>query len=497
VQSIGYAAWIDEQFALPATPHLPYVQARYDAALFGQNFNWLQDTFWQQALAAPDQLRQRVKFALSQILVVSAENGTIASLADSHASYVDTLGQHAFGNYRQLLEAVATHPAMGIYLSHLRNRKGDPATGRVPDENFAREVMQLFSIGLLELNPDGTPRIVNGAPVETYSNADTTGMARVFTGWSWAAPTTSDQAFNGTAAATYADRNVRPMQPYPQFHETGAKSFLGVTIPENTGAQTSLRIAMDTLFNHPNLCPFVGRQLVQRLVTSNPSPAYVGRVAAACVNNGAGVRGDMKAMIRAVLLDADARDAGKIAVPEWGKVREPVLRLANWARCFNATSASGNWTIRNLDSASTSLGQQPFRPPSVFNFYRPGYTPPNTTIAAAGLVAPEFQIVGETSVAGYTNYMQTAIVSGTGVAVSGVRDVRPSYTAELALADNADALIDRVDRCLMYGTMPASMRNEVRDAVNAISISSTNGRANRVYTAILLTMASPEYLVQK
>src|SRR5512137_84526 len=177
VRSVGYPAWIDEQFALPASPHLAYVQANYDPAIFGQNFKWLQDSFWQQALAAPDQLRQRVKFALSQILVVSAENGTIASLADSHASYVDLLGEHAFGNYRHLLEAVATHPAMGIYLSHLRNRKGDPVTGRVPDENFAREVMQLFSIGLLELNQDGTPRLVNGAPVETYTNADTSGIA--------------------------------------------------------------------------------------------------------------------------------------------------------------------------------------------------------------------------------------------------------------------------------------------------------------------------------
>ncbi len=376
----------------------------------GQNFNWLQDSFWQQALAAPDQLRQRVKFALSQILVVSAENGTIASLADSHASYVDLLGEHAFGNYRQLLEAVATHPAMGIYLSHLRNRKGDPVTGRVPDENFAREVMQLFSIGLLELNQDGTPRLVNGAPVETYTNADTSGIARVFTGWSWAAPTTTDQAFNGSTTATYPDRNVRPMQPYPQFHETGAKTFLGVTIPPNTSAQASMKIAMDTLFNHPNLCPFIGRQLVQRLVTSNPSPAYVGRVAAACANNGSGVRGDMKAIIRAILLDAEARDAAKITDPQWGKVREPVLRLSNWARCFNATSASGNWTIRGLDSPSTSLGQQPLRPPSVFNFYRPGYTPPNTAIATAGLVAPEFQIVGETSVVGYVNFMQGVIV---------------------------------------------------------------------------------------
>jgi uncharacterized protein (DUF1800 family) len=205
----------------------------------------------------------------------------------------------------------------------------------------------------------------------------------------------------------------------------------------------------------------------------------------------------MKAIVRAVLLDSEARDAARASDPQWGKVREPVLRLANWARCFNATSTSGNWTIRNLDSTSSSLGQQPFRAPSVFNFYRPGYTPPNTSIASAGLVAPEFQIVGETSVVGYTNYMQGVIVNGAGVAVGGVRDVRPDYAAELAVADNADALIDRVDRCLMYGTMPTAMRGDIRNAINAISAATAAGRANRVYTAILLTMASPEYLVQK
>ena len=308
VQALGFSGWIDEQFALPQTLHLPYVQANYNVLLFGANFAFVQDSFWQQAIPAPDQLRQRVKYALSQIVVVSAESGTIANVSDGLANYVDLLGQHAFGNYRTLLEAVATSPIMGIYLSHLRNQKADPLTGRVPDENFAREVMQLFSIGLTEINLDGTPKLVNGQPVETYTNADITGLARVFTGWSWAAQDTSNASFNGGGTA-YADRILRPMQPYPQFHETGTKTFLNVTIPASTSAQASLTIALDTLFNHPNLCPFIGRQLIQRLVTSNPSPAYVGRVSAACANNGAGVRGDMKAIVRAILLDDEARNA--------------------------------------------------------------------------------------------------------------------------------------------------------------------------------------------
>jgi uncharacterized protein (DUF1800 family) len=495
VQAIGYSAWIDEQFALPATPHLPYVQAILDPLLFGVNFNWVQDSFWQQAIPAPDQLRQRVKFALSQLLVISAENGAIATWADGTANYLDLLGQHAFGNYRQLIEAVSLNPMMGNYLSHLRNQKGDPRTGRVPDENYAREVTQLFTIGLTEINLDGSPKLVNGQPVETYTNADITGLARVFTGWSWAAPTTSNQAFNGMLAATHPDRNIRPMQAYPQFHETDTKTFLGTTIAANTSAEDSLRIALDRLFNHPNLCPFIGKQLIQRLITSNPGAEYISRVSAACTNNGQGVRGDMKAIVRAILLDADARDAAKLADPQWGKVREPVLRLSNWARCFNATSASGNWTIRNLDSASFGLAQQPLRAPSVFNFYRPGYVPPNTAIATAGLVAPEFQLIGETAVAGYTNFMQSVVMSGVGT--GNPRDVQPAYAAELAVAGDANALLDRINRCLMVGTMSTQLRQDILTAVNAIPSTATNAAANRVYTAVLLTMASPEYLVQK
>ena len=493
VQSIGYSAWIDEQFAMPATAHLPYVQANFTAGPNVANFNFMQDSFWQQAIPAPDQLRQRIKFALSELVVVSGGDNTIAAYSDGLANYADVLGQHAFGNYRQLIEAVATSPMMGTYLSHLGNKKADLATGAVPDENFAREVTQLFTIGLYQLNIDGTPALVNGAPVETYTNADVSGLARVFTGWGWAATGTSNAEFRGSVV-TDPQRTVKPMKMYPNYHETGAKTFLGTTIPAGTSGEQSLALALDRLFNHQNLCPFVGKQLIQRFVTSNPSAAYTGRVAAACVNNGQGVRGDMKAMMHAILLDAEARDASKLTDPQFGKVREPAVRLANWARCFKATSASGNWTIRNLDSASFSLGQQPWRAPSVFNFFRPGYVPPNTAVAAAGLVAPEFQLIGETAVAGYTNYMQGVVQSGAGIGTP--RDVRADYTGDIALASNADALLDRMNHCLLYGTMDTALRNDLRTAINAIALTGS-GPTNRVYTAILLTMASPEYLVQK
>jgi uncharacterized protein (DUF1800 family) len=284
-----------------------------------------------------------------------------------------------------------------------------------------------------------------------------------------------------------------PMQAYPQFHSTSAKSILGVTIPAGTAAEPSLKTALDALFNHPNAAPFFSRQLIQRFVTSNPSPAYVGRVASAFANNGQGVRGDLKAIIRAMLLDTEARSAAVAVQPSWGKLREPVVRLANWARAFSATSVSGNFMIRNVADPSTALGQNPLRSASVFNFYRPGYVPPSTAISAAGLVAPEFQITGETSVAGYLNFMRNAVNTGVGTAA----DVRSAYAAEVALASNADQLVDRVKLLLTAGQMTDATRASIRDAVATIPSTAANAATNRAKLAIYLTLAAPEFIVQR
>jgi uncharacterized protein (DUF1800 family) len=302
---------------------------------------------------------------------------------------------------------------------------------------------------------------------------------------------------------------VLPMQSYPQFHSTEEKRFLGTVIsaqgtPDPDG---SLRIALDAIFNHPNVGPFLGRQLIQRLVTSNPSPAYVARVAQAfntgrysrgAWTRGSGQRGDMRATIAAVLLDPEARDVAKVAEPGFGKVREPVLRLAAWMCAFNATSASGNYLLGATDSTTSSLGQSPLRSPSVFNFYRPGYVPPNTSIASANLVGPEFQIIHETSVVGYSNFMRSIVRSGTGS--NSPRDIQPNYTKELALADDPDALIDRIDMLLTYGTMSTETKDLIRAAVEDISInpiSPSSGRKNRVYLAALFALSSPDFIVQK
>jgi uncharacterized protein (DUF1800 family) len=507
----GFARWMDSQFAMSAgSPHTNYLVSVTASLPAGQTpqDSHVMNTFWRQAATAPDQLRQRVAFALSQIFVVSLTNDAVAEYKRGVASYLDMLGQQAFGNYRDLLEAVTLHPMMGLFLSHLRNQK--ESGNRVPDQNYAREVMQLLSIGLYQLNPDGSLLLVNGQPVETYDQDDIVGLSRVFTGFSWAGPDTQNGRFFGNDTPTPdPNRDVLPMQAYPQFHSTSAKSFLGTTIPAQSNAdpRADLRIALDTIFNHPNVAPFFGRQMIQRLVTSNPSPAYVARVSQAFSSGrftrkdwsiGTGRRGDLRATIAAILLDDEARDMAKTADPTFGKVREPVLRLGAWMRAFNARSASGNFLLGVTDDAAGSLGQSAMRAPSVFNFYRPGYVPPNTAIAAANLVAPEFQIIHEVSVAGYSNFMRTAVQSGVGS--NSPRDIQADYSAELALASDPDKLIDRIDLLLTYGTMSAETRSAMRDALNSVTINASNptpGRQNRVYLAALFALSASEFLVQK
>jgi uncharacterized protein (DUF1800 family) len=291
------------------------------------------------------------------------------------------------------------------------------------------------------------------------------------------------------------------MQPYDQFHSISEKKFLGVTIPARTDATGSttadVKLALDTLFNHPNVGPFFGKQLIQRLVTSNPSPAYVARVATAFNNNGAGVRGDMKAVIRAVLLDPEARDNN--TSPAAGKLREPVVRFVQWMRAFNAKSTDGRFLLGDTADPATQLAHSPMRSPSVFNFYRPGYIPPNSKVGNAGLVAPEMQITNETSVAGYLNYMRAVVQQGAGMTANGSRDILPNYSAELALADNPQALVDRLNILLAGGKLSATSIATIRDAVASISLSGANpdsAKGNRVFTAIYLTMAAPEYILQ-
>jgi uncharacterized protein (DUF1800 family) len=482
VQALGYAGWLDEQFALPPSP------TRWDALVAG-GFNVLTNKnsengfdacAWRKLLAAPDTLRQRVVLALSEILVVG-----IAGLVGggwrqfTAAAYLDLLEANAFGNYRTLLQAVSLSTAMGEYLTFRGNVKYNAKTGAMPDENYARELMQLFTIGLVQLNPDGSPKLAHGQPQETYGLDDITGLARVFTGW--------DYDLAGTDSNT-PDFKRRPMAAVASRHETGAKTFLGTTIPAGGSAASDLKAALDVLFAHPNVGPFIGRQLIQRLVSSNPSPAYVARVAAAFNNDGHGVRGNLKAVLEAILLDEEARSPTAAAAPGAGKQREPILRMAAWARAFKVNSASGAWAIGNTSDPATRLGQSPLRSPSVFNFFRPGYVPPGSAIASAGLVAPEFQLTNESSTVGYINFVQTFVSRGIG-------DVKADYSALLPLANDAGGLLNELNTVLAAGQLSGPTLALLRPAINSMPSNNDAARLNRIYAALVLVLAAPEFII--
>jgi uncharacterized protein (DUF1800 family) len=338
----SFDAWLDAQRALPPSLQLPYLREQRAAGTV-LNRNHRMEAWWRNALTAPDQLRQRMAFALSEILVVSDEDPVLGIRPEGVAYYYDLLTQHALGNYRELLEAVTLSPAMAHYLSMFGNRRPDPSIGLRADENYARELMQLFTVGLVELNPDGTPRLGgDGKTLPTYSQADIENLARVFTGWSWVADGFWTNAPNWTA----------PLQPDARYHDSDAKTIIGgARIPAGLDARAELERALDTLFAHDNLGPFLGQQLIQRLVTSNPSPAYVARVAAVFDDNGRGERGDLYAVARAILLDPEARDGHRSAPRTFGKLREPLLRVsALWRarrRCARrACSTSSGRTTR-------------------------------------------------------------------------------------------------------------------------------------------------------
>ncbi|MYM31143.1 DUF1800 family protein [Duganella sp. CY15W] len=484
VQSLGYAGWLEAQFALPqSTSRWDWLVSKgYNNISYRNSEAGFDNCAWRKLIASPDTLRQRVTLALSEICV-AAIDGLVGSgwRAFSAAAYLDLLEGEAFGNYRTLLGKISTSPAMGQFLTFRGNVKYNPATGAMPDENYAREVMQLFTIGLLQLNQDGTPVLVNGKPQETYGLADITGLARIFTGWDF------DMAGGN---ATTPDFLHRPMVQIPKRHETGASTFLGQTVAAGADGAKALNAALDIIFAHPNVAPFISRQLIQKLVTSNPSPEYVARVAAVFSNDGKGVKGSLKAVLRAVLLDKEARTAPTTANTSYGKLREPMLRMLAWARAYRATSATDVWAIGNTSDASARLGQSPLRSPSVFNFYRPGYVPPNGAVAAAGLVAPEFQLTNESSVVGYVNYMQRAVSKG-------IADVKADYSSLLPLAGDAKALLGEINLVLAAGQLSSGTLSLLSSAIGGMPATTDAARYNRIYAALTLVLAAPEFLVQQ
>lgn len=507
------STWILNEFNKQPTLYLQSLIDEAAALPQGEDLDSrrVSDMFLDEAIAGNDQLRQRMVYALSQIIVVS-NSGQLDNFPLGMGYYLDTLSENAFGNYRDLLEQITYSPAMGVYLTYLANEKGDPDTGRMPDENYARELLQLFTIGLNELNLDGTVKTDGqGQPIPTYDNNDITGLAKVFTGLS-TANSNFFNIFRGCPSFDECPQFYQPMEMFDEYHSDLEKSFLNTTISAGTPGVQTIDDALDTIFNHPNVAPFVARQLIQRLVTSNPKPAYVQRVANAFESGrytlpdgrstGTGARGDLKATLAAILLDDEALQAPSAAASDFGKIREPILRWTNWARAFQETTPDTEQEIWLYPFVGRQLlGQHPFYSPSVFNFYRPGYVAPGTATGAAGLTAPELQIINENTSISYVNFINGFIYDFSPTENDNPDDgVNANYTREIGLADDANALIDHLDLLLTGNSLSQSTKDRIVQMMGEIPIqagSEDEDKYSRVVVAISMVMTSPEYLVQK
>ena len=499
--SYNYSAWIDQEAAKPVTSAVTLLLAAKaaDATITSFGISENRRARSQLMLAGTDQLRQRVTYALSQIMVISDADSNVSGAGEGSSSYYDMLERDALGNFRTLLMDVTRHPVMGRYLSHYKNRKPNTTTGTRPDENYAREVMQLFTIGLYQLNPDGTFQTdATGKPLEVYTNDNITEFARVFTGF------TDDSTNNtgtGTGAADFpsavANYTVQ-MRMWEKQHDVGSKTLLAYTgatkptLPANQAGLVDVQDAINNLVEHPNTAPFISRLLIQRLVTSNPTSAYVGRVAAVFVNNGAGVRGDLLAVVKAILLDDEARNPSYITVSSHGKLQEPFLRLTQVLRAFKYTVGTGTLPYDfSYNFTESTMGQFPLGAPTVFNFYMPDYAP-SGVIDTAGLVAPEFQILNSVFSVTFPNALYNLIQSGAGTFTLNLTDQAAIATDSL--------LIDNLDLYLTHGTMSVETRAAITTALSKVitaMVPTGTLAISKVRLAIHLVILSPDFAILK
>jgi uncharacterized protein (DUF1800 family) len=547
LMSTGYVSWLDAQFTMTKSVSMLNLTTTNYTTKLGPIYGLLHrehvsSAWWEKAMTSPDQLRARVAFALSEILVVGLIGGSLAEFPYMGASYYDVLLDGAFGDFRTLLKNVAAHPTMGIYLSHMSNRK--PAGNRIPDQNFAREIMQLFSIGLYKLDVDGTVlKDANGKPIETYTPYDVEVLSHVFTGWGW-----QHQFDDWFPRLEQVPSQTTPMKAYPEWHSTRAEfpkkdasgkvlrfpnatsgtiTLLGktLTISATSNPEADRQAALDIILSHQNVAPFIAKQMIQKLVTSNPSAAYVKRVASAFKTSSGKL--DMQAMIKAILVDTEARDVVTVRVDaNYGKLREPLLRVTQFLRAFQVKSVGNKYRVGSLQSTADQLGQSPMESPSVFNFYRPGYVAPNSEMSKQSLVSPEMQISSETEVAAYVRFMELLPRRGLGgwVDLDGnaiVKDVTPEsrYSPVLSLyptfaeelkasvdttkttADRAKALIDLLSRKLLGGAMSQNLRTHLTKVAQTLPFdtdtSAWSYAQRRIVVLSMLIAISPEYVVQR
>lgn len=510
--TMGVSAWMEEQFAMPIDAvqviHDSLRQIYIDSTLIYEGIHkflapatFKQYAWWQTAMTANSQLRHRVAVALSEIFVIS-DVADLILFPKAYANYYDLLQHNAFGNFRDLFRDVSMHPAMGFYLTHINNPKSNPAINRFPDENYARECMQLFTIGLYELNNDGSRKTTaTGDWIPTFDNTDITELAKVFTGLSF-----DDNRVFGASVDYEKAEYYKPMRMYEDQHETGQKVILkNHVIPDGQTGMEDIEAAVDILFNHPNVGPFFGKFLIQRLVKSNPSPGYIERVATAFNNNGSGVRGDMQAVLKAILLDNEARDCSFRQDPTHGMLKEPIIRYIQMMRIFNAASPNGSYY--NITGDFTKItGQRVLSAPSVFNFFQSDHQP-SGALRDNNLVAPEFQLLNSSSAIGFHNEASFTWWARKNPMIEGVLydkgphvinklaqgEVQLEYATELAMMNDLDALLSRLDLLLTHGDMSQHTKDIIKDTMT--SIGSSQSEERKFFVVLELILLSPEYMI--
>lgn len=472
LQTNGFDAWFAEQVAAPISTYA-------DQPLLASNGNTNNDLtpvqlqFFQNALSGPDQLRQRVAFALSEIWVVSDLEVNNAS---AFPPLLRIFQNDAFGNYEALMKDVTLNPAMGRFLNMVNNNKANPAKGTAANENYSREIMQLFTLGLTQLNLDGTPVVgSNGVPLVTFTQSDVTNLAKAFTGWTY--PPMPGTVTKGANPIYY----LAPMVPLENEHDLTAKQVLGVNLPAGRTAEQDLDDALHIIFMQSTLPPFVSQQLIEHLVTSNPSPAYVARVAQVFENNGSGVRGDLQAVIHAILTDPEARAGDTVSdnnQPTFGHMREPILFVANLLRGLGGNLASTS----TVASTPTNLGQQLFYAPSVFSYFSPQYR------TSLGLLGPEFQIYSTQTAANRADTVNSVIYSGH-LDAGTTFDLSP-FIAAASDPSDPNNLVEHINVLFFHEDMSANLQNAIQQALHPLTAASDKAKA-----ALYVALTSGEYQV--
>lgn len=515
VAEIGIEKWIDEQFSTPANYLSPAIEEIYqtifethlaeggDSIDFTIRPNWVHMDYawWENTIKGKDLLRQRMAYALSQILVISAESN-LASYGLALTTYYDILTRNAFGNYRDILDEVTHSPAMGIYLSHFNNPRSQPEFNIYPDENYAREIMQLFSIGLYELNQDGSPKLdSDGNRIPTYDNEDIKEFAKIFTGFGIGARTDTNEAEFGNSL--YISDVTVPMKMYDAYHEPGEKHLLnGYTVPAGQTGEEDVANAIDHLFNHENVGPFLALRLIQHFVKSNPTPEYIADISAVFADNGSGVRGDMGAVLKAILLHEEARTCAWLNDASQGKLREPILRYTTVVRHFGGFSPYDDRFWNLSYSYRNDVDQHPLHSPTVFNFFGPGFSP-NGEISDEGMLAPEFQIHDSRTGINYANWVYywveyeylLACRSGD-VPEDNDNVVGTDLTQLYEYSKDPDALLDQLDLFLCHGQLSERTRGIIKETIAEFPLT-VSGLSSRIQLATYLILISPDYNIIK